>query len=99
MAELLKENFPGKCRIARWGGEEFLLVFDRMNGDDVFAELSRLKSQIEKTEFQYKTNTIHITMTFGLEEYDFYAGIQETIARADEKLYQGKNQGRNCVVY
>ena len=99
LATIFKEFMAGKGTPARWGGEEFLLVFDRMNGDDVFAELSRLKSQIEKTEFQYKTNTIHITMTFGLEEYDFYAGIKETIARADEKLYQGKNQGRNCVVY
>ena len=99
LASIFKDFMGGKGTPARWGGEEFLLVFDRMNGDEVFTELSKLKSQIEKTEFQYKTHTIHITMTFGLEEYDFYAGIQETIAHADAKLYQGKNQGRNCVIY
>lgn len=99
LATIFKMFMADKGTAARWGGEEFLLVFDRMNGDDVFVELSNLKRQIEKTEFQYKTQTIKITLTFGLEEYDFYAGIQETIAHADEKLYQGKNQGRNCVVY
>jgi len=99
LASIFKSFMEDKGIAARWGGEEFLLVFDRMNGDEAYAELSGLKNQIEKTEFQFKANTIRITMTFGLEEYDFYAGIQETISKADEKLYQGKNQGRNCVVY
>ncbi|MBO4901287.1 MAG: GGDEF domain-containing protein [Lachnospiraceae bacterium] len=99
LAEIFKSFMSGKGKAARWGGEEFLLVFDKLNGDDAFMELSRLRGQIEKTEFHYKSNTICITMTFGLEEYDFYAGIQDTIAHADEKLYQGKNQGRNCVIY
>ncbi len=99
LADLFKTFMVGKGTAARWGGEEFLLVFDKMNGDDVFLELSMLKNQIEKSEFQYKTNTMHITMTFGLEEYDFYAGVEETIKHADEKLYQGKNQGRNVVIY
>ena len=38
-------------------------------------------------------------MTFGLEEYDSNAGIEKTIEKADEKLYQGKECGRNCVIY
>ncbi|MBR6452541.1 MAG: GGDEF domain-containing protein [Lachnospiraceae bacterium] len=99
IAAIFKNFMAGKGTPARWGGEEFLLVFDSMNGDEVFVELSRLRNQIEKAEFQYKSNTISITMTFGLEEYDCYAGIQDTIAHADEKLYQGKKQGRNCVIY
>lgn len=99
LATIFKDFMAGKGKAARWGGEEFLLVFDKMNGDEAFVELSRLKNQIEKSEFHYKSTTIRITMTFGLEEFDYYAGIQATIAQADEKLYQGKKQGRNCVVY
>lgn len=99
LATIFKNFMNGKGKPARWGGEEFLLVFDQMNGDDAFLELAKLRNQIEHSEFQYKSNTICVTMTFGLEEYDYYAGIQETIAKADEKLYQGKHQGRNCVVY
>ncbi|MCR5268157.1 MAG: GGDEF domain-containing protein [Lachnospiraceae bacterium] len=99
LSTIFKNFMSGKGKAARWGGEEFLLVFDKLNGDEAFLELSKLRGQIERSEFQYKSNTIKITMTFGLEEYDLYAGIQETIAHADEKLYQGKHQGRNCIVY
>ncbi|MDO5345052.1 MAG: hypothetical protein Q4E91_04850 [Lachnospiraceae bacterium] len=40
-----------------------------------------------------------VTMTFGLEEYDFRSGLTEMIKRADDKLYYGKNHGRNQVIF
>ena len=38
-------------------------------------------------------------MTFGLEEYDKNDGMEMAIRRADEKLYQGKETGRDKIVY
>ncbi len=88
-----------KGMIARWGGEEFLFAFEHKNGDYAFEQLNKLKYVIEKKLFVYKEHSFHITMTFGLEEYDASVGITETIERADEKLYQGKESGRNRVIY
>lgn len=99
LSAIFKEFMSGKGRVARWGGEEFLLVFEGINGDYAFEELGGLRHLIETAEFHYKENTIRVTLTFGLEEYDMHAGIQEIIAKADEKLYQGKKRGRNCVIY
>ncbi|HOO29269.1 MAG TPA: GGDEF domain-containing protein, partial [Lachnospiraceae bacterium] len=99
LAVILKDFMRDKGRVARWGGEEFLFVFEGKNGDYVFEELNKLKFLIEKSIFTYKDYSFSITMTFGLEEFDSNTGIEKTIEKADEKLYQGKEHGRNCVVY
>jgi len=99
LSALLKEFMENKGAVARWGGEEFLLVFEGMNGDFVFVELGKLRHQIHKKSFVYKDTTINLTMTFGLEEYDDKQGIPTTISKADEKLYMGKKSGRDCVIY
>ena len=99
LAALFEDFMKDKGRVARWGGEEFLFVFEGTNGDFVFEELNKLKFLVEKTIFSYKDYHFSITMTFGLEEYDSNIGIEKTIEKADEKLYQGKEHGRNCVIY
>ncbi len=99
LAALFEDFMKDKGRVARWGGEEFLFVFEGTNGDFVFEELNKLKFLVEKTIFSYKDFHFSITMTFGLEEYDSNVGIEKTIEKADEKLYQGKEHGRNCVIY
>lgn len=99
LAAILEEFMRGKGRVARWGGEEFLFVFEGNNGDIVFEELNKLKFLIEKSIFTYKDYIFSVTMTFGLEEFDYNLGIDKTIEKADAKLYQGKERGRNCVIY
>lgn len=95
MEEVLrKETF-----IARWGGEEFIIVFPGVNGDGAWSGLERLRKNIEKTPIKVANQEISITMTFGLTEYDFASDIDSSIKDADEKLYQGKESGRNKVVY
>ncbi len=99
LAALLEDFMKDKGAVARWGGEEFLFVFEGTNGDYVFEELNKLKYLIEKTVFIHKNNQFHVTMTFGLEEFDSNIGIEKTIEKADAKLYFGKERGRNCVIY
>lgn len=92
--EIKKENFA-----ARWGGEEFLLLFPECNGDDAYAKLEMIRSDIKKLRFFAGDMDFGITMTFGLAEYDFVNGLKATIKEADEKLYAGKEQGRDRIVY
>lgn len=99
LSVILEDFMKGKGHVARWGGEEFLFVFEGDNGDIVFEELNKLKFLIEKSIFTYKDFAFGVTMTFGLEEFDSNMGIEKTIEKADAKLYQGKEHGRNCVIY
>lgn len=95
MADFIKD----KGHLARWGGEEFLLVFESVNGDLAFVETEKLKRIIEKTNLTYNSTPINVTMTFGLEEYSPQLTLEENIKKADDKLYIGKTSGRNRVIY
>lgn len=88
----------GKGEIARWGGEEFLFLFENKNQRETADEIQKLIEEIRKYEFQYGEDIIHITVTFGLQEYSPALGINQTIKAADEKLYIGKQSGRDCLV-
>lgn len=96
----MEEGLRKETFIARWGGEEFLIVFPGVNGDEAWSGLERLRKNIEKSPIKIANGQeISITMTFGLTEYDFGSDIDTSIKDADEKLYQGKESGRNKVVY
>ncbi len=99
IADILAVTMEGKGRAARWGGEEFLLIFENANGDEAFIELENLRMKLQRKKIKYGDKDISITMTFGVEEYDFGRDVEMTINSADKKLYMGKSSGRNKVVY
>lgn len=95
----LMTNFIGdNGRVARWGGEEFLIVFEE-NGDEAFIKSEDLRRQIELASFEFDDHELSITATFGVEEFSPSAPIEESIEAADQKLYAGKSAGRNRVIY
>lgn len=99
LAGIFKEVMSKQGFVARWGGEEFLFVFTNKNGDEALLELEKLRATISKTELKYRNETFNVTMTFGLEEFSPRIGVTETLEKADEKLYIGKQSGRNRTIY
>lgn len=99
VAGLFLDKMKNCGKVCRWGGEEFLFVFYGKNGDTAHAILQGIYNEIHGMTVLYENQEIHITMTFGLEEYDKNDGMEKTIHRADEKLYQGKETGRDKIVY
>lgn len=99
VAAELSGFMKGKGYVSRWGGEEFLFLFKNGNGDEVFTELERLRREIAKMGVVYNDHQIVVHMTFGLQEYDSRKPLDATISKADEKLYSGKLNGRNQVVF
>ena len=99
LAEEFKNFMKARGFVARWGGEEFLFVLPRLNGDEALAVLDELRVSIKKKEFVYKEHVIKVTMTFGIEEFSKLSGVEKTIEEADKKLYLGKQSGRDRVVF
>ncbi len=99
LAMMFSETMKNDGFVARWGGEEFLFVFRSMNGDEAMLVLNDLRSRIEKTEMVFNSVVFNVTMTFGLDEYSTSHGVEGTIKSADNKLYMGKEGGRNRVVF
>jgi len=94
MEEMDERNF-----VARWGGEEFLLLFPECNGDDAFIKLEDIRRRIKEMKIRKDDVEIGVTMTFGLAEYDFNNDLTAILKEADEKLYQGKEQGRDKIIF
>ncbi|MPM90715.1 Diguanylate cyclase DgcM [bioreactor metagenome] len=85
--------------LARWGGEEFLMLLPNTKGDEATSLCEGIRKKIEGTNFVYRKKKIKLTVTFGVEEYNESLGVDSTINNADKNLYKGKNQGRNRVVF
>lgn len=98
VAVILKNHMSGKGFVARWGGEEFLFLYDSMALNDAYTETESLLCEIRKMEIDYEKQTIQVTMTFGLAEGGKDTNIRELLQKADAKLYEGKEGGRNRIV-
>lgn len=98
VADIMKQVLCGKGVIARWGGEEFILIFHHSTLEKAVEVLEELLEEIRAKEFVYNEETkLHVTMTFGIVQGSM-DGVDTAIKEADEKLYYGKNNGRNQIV-
>lgn len=97
-ATILKNHMIGKGFVARWGGEEFLLLYDNLELNAAHAETEQLLQEIRSMAVDYEGQTIRITMTFGLAEGGVNTNIRTLLQTADAKLYEGKENGRNRIV-
>lgn len=94
----LRNNMLGKGFAARWGGEEFLLVFENMHLDEAARHLRGLLEDIRSIIVgDGEEPESHITMTFGVVQGS-EDKLEHIVKDADTKLYFGKNNGRNQVV-
>lgn len=99
VATTMVEGFPKDCLTARWGGEEFLVIFPHMNGDDAKMLLDIMRNKVKALEFTAGEKRFGVTVTYGLAEYGFDDDADKIVKQADEKLYMGKQNGRDQVVY
>lgn len=82
----------------RWGGEEFLMGF-LMSGPQTLKIVNNIRDEIKAKEFTAPNGeTFKITMTFGLVTAASTEEISSVVARADAKLYKGKENGRDQIV-
>ena len=99
IARLLRDQVRGVDCPSRWGGEEFLIMLAETDIEGGQKVAERIRKRIENTVFKYKETKIPVTMTFGLSMYQgVNDNIEACIKRADNALYEGKNNGRNKVV-
>lgn len=83
----------------RWGGEEFVILFHDCSADEAFHCLEDLRKQIASYHFQHDGHDMNITITFGAYPGTLQEDIDTLIAEADKYLYQGKQSGKNCVIF
>ena len=85
--------------MARFGGEEFLIILNATDSDSALESIEKLRQSIENEDNIYQGKDIKITCSFGMhtlngDEID----VESFIQRADRNLYAAKEAGRNKIV-
>lgn len=97
VASTLKRMMQGKGFAGRWGGEEFIMVFDKLAMEDAGRHLEKILENIRDIVVETEGFEIKVTMTFGVVTGSDKKST-EMVEAADAKLYYGKQNGRNQVV-
>ena len=85
--------------LARWGGEEFVVVLPGTDGSIACELAERLRAAIETIEIPTRQGALNLTTSIGLASLEpADADLEATIARADRALYRAKRAGRNRVI-
>ncbi|MGM0691294.1 MAG: diguanylate cyclase [Pseudomonadota bacterium] len=85
--------------IARFGGEEFVMLLPAAAGEDALRVVERIREKLARTKLRYRGREIGVTASCGLAEFASGEEMETVFARADDALYQAKEQGRNrCVL-
>jgi len=93
---LISEGIRKRDILARWGGEEFMILFPDTKMEESIQIVERLRNVIEEHTFY---NDIHITASFGIAQLMPGEGFNEYVERTDKLLYEAKANGKNCLKY
>jgi len=93
------QNTAGENNLAvRWGGEEFILYFPDTTQEEIYLEMEQLRQEVQALVIPSAGYHIRITITSGIACGLEDSNYEKVINSADEKLYLGKQRGRNCVI-
>lgn len=97
VADVLSSN-PMQDAVIRWGGEEFVVFFPESDIDVIYKEMDGVRKKIAQLRIQSGLKEFGLSVTVGLAQGTSKNDYEKVINLADEKLYIGKNNGKNTVV-
>ena len=97
VASIFMDTIGENGFVSRWGGEEFLIGLDGTK-EEIRRYMEDASQKIADYEYEFEDKTFHITITIGLVSSPRGATFEECVRHADERLYQGKKNGRNQIV-
>ena len=96
---IIKKELQG-CDICRWGGEEIVILMKGYDIDAAKEKIEVLRKTIEFNPTVFYNKRIFTTITIGLEENrDIYDEPEDIIKKADERMYYGKQHGKNILIF
>lgn len=94
LCKLISENIRELDFFARWGGEEFVLIFPELTLKKALIAAEKLRMAISQYEIE---PDLYITCSFGVTECKEEDSIEDIFQRIDNSLYQAKSNGRNRI--
>ncbi len=100
LAKVIKERVRGKASAFRYGGEEFVVLFQKQKMTEAIAIIEEIRIVFAMQKFNFMKPGQNVTVSCGIAEFEklnWSAG--DWFTKADEMLYLAKNNGRNQTIY
>jgi diguanylate cyclase (GGDEF)-like protein len=99
IARLLQSQLRNEDIVARWGGEEFLILIPSTDESLAKEIAERARLAIDQHEFKAGKTSLAITASFGVSINNASKELEKIVADADQALYEAKRSGRNRVCF
>lgn len=99
VSKALEKNLRVGDSLARWGGEEFLFLLPNTNQEMALNIAKRMQEAIKKIHIPLENTheDISVSLTYGIAQRINHEDFDQSVNRADEALYIGKEKGRNRI--
>ncbi|WP_293238504.1 GGDEF domain-containing protein [Paludibacterium sp.] len=97
LVDVIRNNIRPADVVARFGGEEFVLLMPDTNHDEAMETIRRLQRELTKTFFLANNDRLVITFSAGVAQWHLGERDIDVIERADQAMYQAKLAGKNRV--
>jgi diguanylate cyclase len=98
LVKVIKDTLRKLDVIARFGGEEFLIVLPETPPEEAMSTITRVQRELTKRIFMHNREKLLITFSAGIALMGQGEGQSDMIKRADAALYRAKNAGKNRIV-
>jgi diguanylate cyclase (GGDEF)-like protein len=98
LAHTIKTRIRSEDIFARYGGEEFAIILPEIDGHNAHQFAEKIRRIVETTDFIFEATKIPVTISMGVATLDLEEpAAAALVKRSDERLYEAKASGRNCV--
>ncbi|WP_326857116.1 sensor domain-containing diguanylate cyclase [Noviherbaspirillum sp.] len=97
-ARIVKSEIRVVDYLARYGGDEFVVVMKNVNAAAAVTLLQRIRNVVETYAWNTLAAGIKLTTSIGVAAYQDGEQVENTFSRADAALYKAKLNGKNCIV-
>jgi diguanylate cyclase (GGDEF)-like protein len=95
IANILRKTLRDGDKVFRYGGEEFIIILNRVDDKLCRNITERLLNLIRKNKLIYKGENLNVTMSIGTTKYKQADTPETLMTRADKALYIAKKNGKN----
>ena len=97
ISNVLKKILRDGDKIFRYGGEEFIIILNRIDKDTCEKISQRILATVDTNKLLYKEESIHVTVSIGATVIQKDETAEDIIDRADQALYEAKKDGKNRI--
>jgi diguanylate cyclase (GGDEF)-like protein len=95
MANLMRSQLHGSDVLARWGGDEFVLLLPNVTLENAVAICERIRESIYNYDF---VEDVKVTCSFGVVAMKENSVFESMVRESDKLMYRGKKTGKNKVI-